>query len=57
MEIFEVEEKVKDLVVEELKSHVIIVDNQEMFLGTMRALQRNVRIVNHLIILSNYVYS
>ena len=44
-------------VVEEDKSYVIIVGNHDIFLGMERALQIHVRILNHFIILLNYVRS
>ena len=60
VEIFEVEENNKeeeDLVMEEAKSYVTIVDNQEILLETVQALKRDVCILNPLIILSNSVRS
>ena len=60
VEIFEVEDNNKeeeDLVMEEAKSYVTIVENHDIFLGTVRTLQRHVRILNPLIILLNSVHN
>ena len=55
VEIFKVIGKEEDLVIEEAKSYVTIMDNQNIFIGTVQTLQRHVRIVNPLIILSDSV--
>ena len=60
VEIFEVKDNNKeeeDLVMEEAKSYVTIVENHDIFLGTVRALQRHVRIAKPLIILLNNVHN
>ena len=53
VEILEVEDKGEELVMEEDKLYVIIVENKDIFLGIVRFLRRHVRTTNILITPSN----
>ena len=57
VEIIKVEDKEEVLVMEEAKSYVIIVDNQEILTGTVVSLKIHVLIANPFIIMSNSVHN